>query len=110
MKCVQEQKDATGEHQLGHTMILVWKELIDVEAETKPLTVPASEESPDVQPKAEISIADINVRMDTMEGTLESNHSALEERISKIESKMDEMVTELKKLLVVLDTKNSSTI
>jgi len=121
MNCVQDKKDATGEHQLWHTLLVVRKELIDVELETKPLTAPTAEESPEVKPKSEIaedpthatiisSIADINVRMNTVGGTVESNHSALEERISKIESKMDEMMTELKKLLVVLETKNLSII
>jgi hypothetical protein len=121
MKCVQDKKDAGGEHQLWHTLLVVRKELIDVEPETKPLTAPTGEESPDVEPKAEMaedpthatiisSIADLNVRMNTMGGTLESNHSALGERISKIESKMDEMTTELKKLLVALETKDLSTI
>ena len=116
MKCVQDKKDATREHQLWHMLLVVRKELIDFEPETKPLTAPAAEESPDVELKAEIaedprhatiisSIADINVRMNTMGGTLESNHSALEERISKIESKMDEMVTELRKLLVAPEMK-----
>jgi hypothetical protein len=59
------------------------------------LTAPTAEESTDFEPKVEIasaedpmhatiisSIADINVRMNTMGGTLESNYSALEERIS----------------------------
>ena len=109
MKCVQDKKDATGEHQLWHTLLVVRKELLDVEPETKLSSTapPTAEESPDVEPKAEIaedprhaaiisSIADINVRINTMEG-------ALEERMSKIECKMDEI---LKKLLVALETKN----
>ena len=116
MKCVQDKKDATGEHQLWHTLLIVRKELVDIEPETKLSSLPAAEESPDVELKAEMaedprhaaiisSIADINVRINTMKGTLELNHSVLEERISKIESKMDELTTELKKLLVALATK-----
>ena len=117
MKCVQAKKDATGEHQLWHTLLVVRKELVDVVPETKPPTAPISEETPDVEAKAEIaedprhatiisSIADIDVRM---RGTLESNHSALEERISRIESKMDGMMTELRELLVAFATNNSLT-
>ena len=105
MKCVLDNKDATGEHQLWHTLLVVPKEFLDVEPETKlsSTATPTAEESPDVEPKAEIaedlrhaaiisSIADINVRMNTME------------------SKMDEMMTDLKKLLVAFETKNLSTI
>lgn len=113
MKCVQDKKDATGEHQLQHTLLMVRKELVDVKPETKPSTAPLVEESPDVQSKTEgaedpghatiiSSIADINARMNAMGGTLVSNHSALEERMSKIESKMDGMMTELKELLMAL--------
>ena len=47
MKCVQDKKDATREHQLWHTLLVVRKELIDFQPETKPLTalrLPAAEE------------------------------------------------------------------
>jgi len=113
MKCVQTKKDATGEHQLWHTLLMVRKELVGIEPETEPLAAPNSGKTPDVESKAEIaedprhatiisSIADINVRINTMGG-------ALEERISKIESKMNEMMTEMRKLLVALPTNTSST-
>ena len=47
MKCVQDKKDATREHQLWHMLLVVRKELIDFQPETKPLTalrLPAAEE------------------------------------------------------------------
>ena len=104
MKCVQTKKDAAGEHQLWHTLLVVRKELAGVEPDAEPSAAPTSGETPDVESKAEIaedtrnttiisSIADINVRIDTMGG-------ALEERISKIESKMNELMTEMRRLLV----------
>ena len=110
---------------MWHTLLVVRKELVDVEPETKPLTSPTVKESPDVEPKAEMaedprhaaiisSIADINVRINTMGGSLEERINTmggtLEERISKMESKMDEMMIEVKKLLVALATKNLSNI
>jgi hypothetical protein len=81
MKCVQDKKDATGE-QLWQTLLVFRKELVDVEPETRPLNSPTAEESPDDEPQAEIaedprhatiisSIADINIRLNTMGGTLE---------------------------------------
>jgi hypothetical protein len=118
MKCVQDKKDATGEHQLQHTLLMLRKDLVDVGLEPELSITTTAEKSQDVEMKAEITedprhatlislIADINIRIND---TLESNLSALEDRISKIEYRMDNMMTELKELLVGLAKKNLSTI
>jgi len=46
------------------------------------------------------SIADINTRIDIL-------GSALDERMSRIESKMDDMITEMKVLLIALSSQKS---
>jgi len=110
-KCVQDKKDTTGEHQLWHTLLVLRKDLVDVGLDLEPLIPTTDEKSPEVEMKAEItedprhatiisSIADINTRI----------NDTLEERISKIEYKMDNMMTELKELLTGLAKKTSSTI
>src|SRR5437016_1595241 len=100
MKCVQDMKDATGvnEHQLWHYLLTLRNDLIDVEPQEWPST---AWESSDVQLEAEdqrhatimSSIADINARIDILGDTLD-------ERISTIESKMDDMMMDMKALLV----------
>jgi hypothetical protein len=114
MKCVQDKKDATeaNEHQLWHNLLTLRKDLIDVERQEWRSTGPTVKESSEVQLEAQISedqrhakiiasIADINARIDVLGG-------ALDERMSTIESKMDNMMMEMKAILVVLSAKKNS--
>lgn len=111
-KCGSSKEDVEGsQHKWWHTLLTLRDDIVEHESQrrtpidaapetTKPTTEKTSQENGLNEPLHDSIVSAINSmveeKMSSLESNLKANNSALDERITGLEAKMDHLIVELK--------------